>query len=420
MTEVLSQKEIDELLAAINAEDTNSAKQKLYTIPGKDGALTEEEIDALLASVGAVPLSPAIPEDKKNNNAESAMTEIKYAGDIVNVTSHTKSAISEPGKDGPLTDDEITALLAGADYSNSAPRAKRKSALPQTNNAFEEQYTNWPETIPQEGSLSWRGFVNCYYKLVETVLHYSIKARREGLLALEEGLAASESEDFFKEGLLLVAEADVTDAKIIRHILTTTMEREHDFYKKKLIGIAIEGILDIQRGDLPSQIVFHLNSMVAIKDNPIDAAWEKFLSGDKEAFFNIDFKSAIQPEEEREEVRFVKRAVAICEIARKEGLADIGSHLDKDAIAARDVFEYGLSLFVDGVSAYIWMESGPKYIAGVLSKMVERETDPVQKNLALAKKEAVLSISAGDKPKVLARKILAYFDRSVAKAIKQA
>jgi len=317
-------------------------------------------------------------------------------------------------KDGALTAEEIAALLAGVGAVPLGTKSVQGINQGQHIKAFEEQNTNWPETIPQEGSLSLRGFVNCYYKLVETVLYNSNKARRQGLLALNEGLAASE--DFFKAGLLLVT--DRTDAEIIRHILTTAMEREHDFYKKRLMGIAIEGILGIQRGDPPSRIVFHLNSMVDIKDNPIDAAWEKFLSGDNEAFLKIDFKSAIQPEKEREEVRFIKKAIAICEIAYKEGLVDIESHLDKDAIAACDVFEYGLSLFVDGVSAYIWMEDGPKYIAGVLAKMVERETDPVQKNLALAKKEAVLSISAKDKPKILARKILAYFDRSIANAIK--
>jgi Leucine-rich repeat (LRR) protein/flagellar motor component MotA len=260
--------------------------------------------------------------------------------------------------------------------------------------------------IPKKYSPSYRGFVNSYYKLVKTAFQFSKIARREGLLALEDELEFFR-EDLFKQGMRLVV--DGTDADVIREILELSIEREHDYYRKKLMEIALECVLSIQSGDNICLLITKLGSMVKIKDNPIDAAWIKYLAGDDNAFLNIDFDAAIQPEGEREEVRLIKRAVEFSEKARHEGLPALEKALDKEAIANRDIFEYGLFL----------MGCESEFIRDILNRLVSHETDPVQKNLGMAKAAAVLSILNGDNARILYLKLLAYFDKNIAKAMKR-
>ena len=266
------------------------------------------------------------------------------------------------------------------------------------------------EMIPQIGSLSYRGFVNCYYTLIETLYRFYNKAEREGLLALEDELRFFVDGDFLQRGIRLMV--DGTDSNVIRNLMTLHIEREHDFYRKKLMEIAMEGIMGIQAGNiLPHRLIILLNTMVAVKNNPIDAACAKYFAGDRDSFSNIDFKAALQPEEEREEISFIKRAIELSEIARREGLLALEEHLDHGKIAGRDVFEYGLPLLAEVCDN--------TFINSILTCLVEHETDPVQKNIALAKKDAVLSIQAGENTRILALKLMAYFDKDIAKAAEE-
>jgi len=264
--------------------------------------------------------------------------------------------------------------------------------------------------IPREASVSYRGFVNHYYKLLDLLIRYNEKARREGLLALEDIIEDLEG-DILKRGLRLMV--DGTEAENIRKILEPETKREPDFYKRKLMEIAVEGVIGILSGYETHRLAVILNCKVDIKDNPIDAAWEKYRAGDRDAFFAIDFAAAIQPEGEREEITFVKRACEISELTRREGLLALESRIVADA--EHDVFERGLCLIVDGVSGYFDTER--EYISAALGKMIERETDPVKKNIAVAKREAVLSIHAGENTRVMTMKLLAYFDRSIVSVI---
>ena len=259
----------------------------------------------------------------------------------------------------------------------------------------------------QGQSISYKCFCNSYYRLAEAILRFHAKARREGLLAMEEDLEHF-TEGFFKEGIRLVV--DGTDGEIIRRILQTKSEREHDFYRKKLFELATEGILCIQAGDPELNIVFLLASLVDIKNNPLDAACAKYLAGDNKAISNIDFKVAIEPEEEREELRFIKRAMNLNEVGRKGGFLALREHLDREGIAKRDVFEYGLAMAVDHWDACL--------IRKILDNLIEHEVNPLRKNLAQAKEEALLSINAGDNPKVLRLKLCAFFDVDIAGEIR--
>lgn len=267
------------------------------------------------------------------------------------------------------------------------------------------------EMIPQSRSISYRSFVNSYYTLIETLYRFYNKAENEGLLALEDELLHFEYDDFLRKGLRLMV--DGTDSGILRNLMTLSMEREHDFYRKKLMEVAMEGILGIGGNASVSlyALIILLNSMVNIKNNPIDVACTQYFAGDCDAFSNIDFKAAILPEEEREEISFIMRTAKLSEIARREGILALEKYLDHDKIAARDVFEYGLPLVIDGYEN--------KYIDTVLTNLVEHESDPVQKNIALAKKDAVLSIHAGENTRILALKLMAYFEKDVAKVVEE-
>jgi Leucine-rich repeat (LRR) protein len=260
------------------------------------------------------------------------------------------------------------------------------------------------DVIPEKRSISYLSFCNCYYNLVEIVIQLADKAKREGILALKEDLDDF-SDDFFKAGITLVV--DGTDAGILRELLTIKIEREQDYYRKRFMEIAMEGILCIHSGYSIPKVSLRLALMVDIKNNPLDNACAKYFAGDHEAFNNIDLKAALLPEEEREEIRFIKRALKISEIGRQEGPLAIEKHLDHNGIAARDVFEYGLSMAVIGM--------GYDEIDKNLTMLIAHETDPVRKNLSLAKKHAVRSIYNGDNPYITKRILLCYFDNEFAK-----
>jgi len=261
------------------------------------------------------------------------------------------------------------------------------------------------EIIPKKIGNSYVAFCNNYYTLVEIILNFSTKARREGLLAIEDEVEEL-SDGVFRDGIRLVI--DGTDGKIIREFFTLKIEREHDYYRKKLMEIALEGIAGIQNGDRTMCIALRLASMVDIKNNLIDLAYAKYIGGDSEAFDNIDFGAGIHFGE-WEEKSFMERALEMSEISRREGLLGVESRLDNDRIMAKDVFEYGLSLAIDGLEN----EEIEKHLA----MLIDRETDPVRKNLSLAKKHAVKMICEGNNPRDLLLMLSAYFDDDIAGSI---
>jgi Leucine-rich repeat (LRR) protein len=269
-------------------------------------------------------------------------------------------------------------------------------------------YEIFPELTSRQGnSISYRCFCDTYCRLVKTILAYNDKAHREGLLALEEEIGYA-SEDFFTIGMRLVV--DGTDAGIIRDVLQIILERENEYYRKKLMKVALEGIIKVQGGDSSLVIAFLLASLVNMENNPLADACAKYLSGDINALDDIDFQAAMEDEEEREEVRFIKRAMELTEKARREGLLALEEHVDRKGVDARDIFEYGIVLVIDD-----WDHDD---IRKILDNLISHETDPVRRNLSQAKKEAVLSIQYGDNPRVLLIKLCAFFDEDIAAEVR--
>jgi flagellar motor component MotA len=110
-------------------------------------------------------------------------------------------------------------------------------------------------------------FVERYVTILENVLNCAEKARREGLLALEEGLdqAKADERDIFVYGLGFVT--DGTDNVLIEKILSNIIAQEKDEYSRILKTIQKEAVLAIQEG-LNPRILFHL--LTSYTDIPLN------------------------------------------------------------------------------------------------------------------------------------------------------
>jgi flagellar motor component MotA len=150
--------------------------------------------------------------------------------------------------------------------------------------------------------------------------------------------------------------------------------------------------------------------MVDIPDNKVSALCAGYFSGGsfdiKEALAEISHE--LPPE--REEIRFMRRALAFAEKARREGLLALEGEVDSALFAARDVFEYGISFVIDGEE--------PSFIRTILDALISHEHDPWKRKLMTVKRDAVLATQAGDNTRVLAMRMLAFFDKSIEDMVK--
>ena len=101
----------------------------------------------------------------------------------------------------------------------------------------------------------------------------------------------------------------------------------------------------------------------------------------------------------------VIRALKFSEKAWREGLLALEDHLDGEIVNHRDIFEYGMRFTVDGTDA--------EEIKGILQNIIDQENDKYTKTLINIQKEAVLSIQAGDNPRMLFYKMNSYTDLSL-------
>jgi flagellar motor component MotA len=110
-------------------------------------------------------------------------------------------------------------------------------------------------------------FVEKYNTIVGKALENAKKARREGLLALEEELDKEkiDSRDIFEYGLRLVV--DGTDGSLINEILSNIVNQEKDEQLRTLMNIQKRAVLSIQAGDNPRITYALLNSLVDIPLN---------------------------------------------------------------------------------------------------------------------------------------------------------
>jgi hypothetical protein len=117
-------------------------------------------------------------------------------------------------------------------------------------------------------------FVEQYGAFVERALGFAEKARREGLLMLDDGLDQEKvyERGIFDYGLKFVV--DGTDSAIIEKILGNIIAQEKDEYARILKTIQKEAVLMIQQGFNPQILYFILNSFtdIPLKDDKVYAA----------------------------------------------------------------------------------------------------------------------------------------------------
>ena len=91
--------------------------------------------------------------------------------------------------------------------------------------------------------------------------------------------------------------------------------------------------------------------------------------------------------------------------ARTEGLLALEDVLDEEKVNNRDVFEYGLRFVIDGTDYRV--------INDIMGIMIEMENDKYKKLLMRLQAEAVLSIQAGDNPRIIFYKLNAFTNYSL-------
>jgi len=110
-------------------------------------------------------------------------------------------------------------------------------------------------------------FVGSYVAMLGKLLDCAEKARREGILALEEDFDQEKinARDIFEYGLGFVT--DGTDPVLIEKILSNIIAQEKDEYSRILKIIQKEAVLGIQEG-LNPRIMVHL--LTSYADIPLN------------------------------------------------------------------------------------------------------------------------------------------------------
>ncbi|GBU28087.1 hypothetical protein R84B8_01645 [Treponema sp. R8-4-B8] len=110
-------------------------------------------------------------------------------------------------------------------------------------------------------------FVKQYYAIANRALEFSEKARREGLLAIEDDIDGEKVDrrDVLEYGMRFVV--DGVDAEIIRDILSNITAQEKDEKTRVLKNIQLEAVMSIQAGDSTRILLSMLNSCTDLPVN---------------------------------------------------------------------------------------------------------------------------------------------------------
>jgi len=114
-------------------------------------------------------------------------------------------------------------------------------------------------------------FVKQYNGIASRALAFNEKAKREGLLAVEDEIdrEKADNRDVFEYGMSFVV--DGTDADLIRDILSNIVAQEKDENTRLLKTIQQEAVLNIQAGAHPRMTLSLLNSYtdLTIKEDEV-------------------------------------------------------------------------------------------------------------------------------------------------------
>jgi flagellar motor component MotA len=119
-------------------------------------------------------------------------------------------------------------------------------------------------------------FIEKYYESARHILAFCEKARREGLLALEDALDQEKiaSRDIFEYGMRFVI--DGTPPEIIEAVLSNLLAREKDETMHTLKSIQKDAVLMMQEGMNPRILYAVLNSYtdIPLNEDKIIKDWE--------------------------------------------------------------------------------------------------------------------------------------------------
>ena len=143
-------------------------------------------------------------------------------------------------------------------------------------------------------------FVKQRYKILKTALGFSVKARREGLLALEEEIGSDAIKDMeiLKQGARFVV--DGTDWETIEKILSNKTRQEKHEYARILKNMQKDAALMIQEGLSSGFIYAVLNSYIGIKNGKRIMTRDEFL----DKYFEIAQRTCKLVKEDAKEILF--------------------------------------------------------------------------------------------------------------------
>jgi flagellar motor component MotA len=217
--------------------------------------------------------------------------------------------------------------------------------------------------------------------------NFSKKARKEGLLALEDELE-NINDELFKQGLHLTV--DGVDDTVIANFISNTINTEKDTVTRRLQTIIKDAVLGIQEGDNAELLVHKLISH--IDNSELKTVTKILLDIDVLKQFNIDKtvtleKGSVKFSEQAADV--IYRAYMFSEKTAANNFLSLKNDIDKSKYARRDIFEYGIQLIADGANL--------QTINGILSNLITQEQNEETLRLKIIQKEAVLGIQKGEK-----------------------
>jgi len=238
---------------------------------------------------------------------------------------------------------------------------------------------------------------------------FADKARREGLLSLEDEIEDLDDE-YFKQGLRLIV--DGTDSDIVKYIYSNQIEREQNEYRKRIKKIIKEAVLNIQAGN-NSMFIIHM--LISYLDNSELNKIAKILLG-MEFFKENVFEDANPLVNEKKKfpalaADIIRRAHSFSEKAERQGLLSLEDDIDLRKKSCRDIFEYGIQFVVDGIDPY--------YIGLILSNYIALEKNEEIKRLKNIQKEAVLGIIGNENPALLFHVLLSHIDDKELEEVKK-
>jgi flagellar motor component MotA len=100
--------------------------------------------------------------------------------------------------------------------------------------------------------------------------------------------------------------------------------------------------------------------------------------------------------------KIVERVLHFSQMARREGLLALEEELCYEKADERDIFEYGMRFVIDGTD--------PEIIRDILSNIIRQEKDEYMAKLKNMQLAAVLSIQAGDNPRIIYYRLNSFTD----------